>query len=56
MATRLENLTDILSTKEYKPDLCEDKNKECIEYLKMFEPDEYTYLLIKEELDENGKL
>ena len=45
MASSIEKLTENLYDGESKPILCEDKDKEYIEYLKMFEPDEYNYLL-----------
>ena len=52
LASSIEKLPENLYDGEYKPVLCADKDKEYIDYLKMFEPDEYNYLLKKqEELD-----
>jgi hypothetical protein len=43
MASSNEKLTENLYDGEYKPILCEDKDKEYIDYLKTFEPDKYNY-------------
>ena len=45
MASSIEKLTENLYTTDYKPILCEDKDKEYIDYLKICEPAEYNYLL-----------
>ena len=45
MASSIEKLTENLYDGEYKPVVCEDKDKEYIEYLKTVEPDEYNYPL-----------
>ena len=55
-ASSIEKLTENLYDGEYKPVLCEDRDKEYIEYLKFFEPDEYNYLLKKQkEFDKINK-
>jgi hypothetical protein len=57
MASSIEKLSENLYTADYNPFFyCEDKDKEYIDYLNNFEPDEYNYLLKKpKELDKMNK-